>query len=112
MKNARDADAASAKDVAHYDALGKELIAHMYTSRAAAKVASAKAAIDANVAMHDVQTVRLAANAAHLQELEAKNFAAHKEHLLHIKEHYANLESVAADELAADHAAWKEKYAA
>lgn len=54
MKNARNADAAAAKDVEKYDALGKELIAHMYTSRASAKVAAAKAAVDANVAMHDV----------------------------------------------------------
>jgi hypothetical protein len=54
MKNARDADAASAADIAKFDALGKEIIQHGYDSRAAAKVAAAKAAIDANVAMHDV----------------------------------------------------------
>ena len=39
-------------------------------------------------------------------------FKAHKAHVLHVKEHYANLEARAAAEVAADHAAWKAMYGA
>ena len=37
-------------------------------------------------------------------------FKAHKAHVLHVKEHYANLEASAAREVADAHAAWKAKY--
>jgi cytochrome c553 len=84
----------------------------MYDSRAAAKVADAQAKKDANEAMNEVLTARLAANEAQELERQAAAFKAHKQHIIHIKEHYANLEAVAAQNLADEHAAWKAKYGA
>merc|ERR1711981_1308795 len=46
------------------------------------------------------------------KERQAAAFKAHKAHVLHVKEHYANLEAAAAKEVADAHAAWKARYGA
>merc|ERR1711977_732050 len=43
---------------------------------------------------------------------QAAAYKAHKAHVLHVKEHYANLEANAAAELAEAHTTWKARYGA
>lgn len=112
MAAARAADAAEAKSVAKHDAIGKGIIADMYASRAAAKVAAAEAAVKAEDKMVEVLKERQEANLAAEKARQAAAFKAHKAHVLRVKEHYANLEAKAADELATNHAAWKASYGA
>jgi len=109
---AKAADAAEAKEVAKYDAVGKSIIAGMYEARAQAKIDAAAKAKAAQVAMVDILAAREAANEAAEKARQAEAFKAHKAHVLHVKEHYANLEAGAAKEVKAAHDAWKERYGA
>jgi len=58
MAGARAWDAAEAKSVAKYDAIGKGIIADGYAARAAGKVAAAEAAVTAENKMVEVLTAR------------------------------------------------------
>jgi len=62
MAEARRADAEEAKAVAKHDAIGKGIIADMYASRAAAKVAAAEAAENAENKMVEVLKARMEVN--------------------------------------------------
>merc|ERR1711981_752896 len=53
---------------------------------------------------------RASANEAAEKQRQADAFQAHKAHVLHVKEHYANLEAGAAKEVSGAHAAWKARY--
>lgn len=112
MNNSKLADASEAKAVAKYDAIGKGIIADGYAARAAAKVASAEAAVAAEDKMVEVLKARMEVNAAQEAARQAAAFKAHKAHVLHVKEHYAGLEAKAAADLAEAHGAWKLKYGA
>jgi hypothetical protein len=108
----RAADAAEAASVAKHDTLGKEIFADMYKARAQKKLDDAAAAEKASADMVEVLKGRLELNEAAEKERQAAAFKAHKAHVLHVKEHYANLEATAAKEVADAHAAWKAKYGA
>lgn len=112
MSAARAADAAEAKAVAKYDAIGKGIIADGYAARAAAKVGAAEAAVKASDKMVEVLNARQDVLAAQEAARQAAAFKAHKAHVLHVKEHYAGLEAKAAADLAASHGEWKAKYGA
>lgn len=112
MANSRAWDAAEAKSVAKYDAIGKGIIADGYAARAAAKVAAAEAAVKASDKMVEVLTARQEVLAAQEAARQAAAFKAHKAHVLHVKEHYAGLEAKAAADLAEAHGAWKTSYGA
>merc|ERR1719263_824076 len=107
---ARADDAAEAASVAHHDALGKEIFADMYRTRAQKKLDDAAAAEKASADMVEVLKKRIEINEAAEKERQAAAFKAHKAHVLHVKEHYARLEADAAKEVADAHAAWKAKY--
>lgn len=112
MANSKAWDAAEAKSVAKYDAIGKGIIADHYAGIAAKKVADAEAAVAAEDKMVEVLKARMEVNAAQEAARQAAAFKAHKAHVLHVKEHYANLEAKAAADLAEAHTAWKAKYGA
>jgi len=84
----------------------------MYKSRAQKKLDDAAAAEKASNDMVEVLQKRVELNAAAEKERQAAAFKAHKAHVLHVKEHYANLEAAAAKEVADAHAAWKTRYGA
>jgi len=107
---ARADDAAEAASVAHHDALGKEIFADMYRSRAQDKLDAAAKAEKASADMVEVLKARMEVNDAAERTRQAAAFKAHKAHVLHVKEHYANLEASAAREVADAHSAWKARY--
>jgi len=82
----------------------------MYKARAQKKLDDAAAAEKASNDMVEVLKKRIEINEAAEKERQAAAFKAHKAHVLHVKEHYANLEANAAKEVADAHAAWKAKY--
>jgi len=82
----------------------------MYKGRAQGKLDAAAAAEKASTDMVAVIRARQEVNAAAEKERQAAAFKAHKAHVLHVKEHYANLEAAAAKEIADAHAAWKTRY--
>lgn len=84
----------------------------MYKARAQSKLDAAAAAEKASNDMVEVLQKRVELNAAAEKERQAAAFKAHKAHVLHVKEHYANLEAAAAKEVADAHAAWKTRYGA
>jgi len=84
----------------------------MYKSRAQKKLDDAAAAEKASNDMVEVLQKRLELNEAAEKERQAAAFKAHKAHVLHVKEHYANLEATAAADVAAAHSAWKTRYGA
>jgi len=110
MAAAREVDAAEAKEVAKYDAVGKSIIAGMYEARAQKVLDDAAKAKAAQKAMVEVLEARAAANEAAEKQRQADAFKAHKAHVLHVKEHYATLEAGAAKEVASAHQAWKARY--
>merc|ERR1712127_973486 len=103
-------DAAEAASVAKHDALGKTIFADMYATRAQGKLDSAAAAEKSANDMVEVLKARMEVNAAAEKTRQATAFKAHKAHVLHVKEHYANLEAAAAREVADAHSAWKARY--
>jgi len=103
-------DAAEAASVAKHDALGKTIFADMYAARAQGKLDSAAAAEKSANDMVEVLKARMEVNAAAEKTRQATAFKAHKAHVLHVKEHYANLEAAAAREVADAHSAWKARY--
>merc|ERR1712070_1194159 len=107
---ARADDAAEAASVAHHDALGKEIFADMYRTRAQDKLDDAAKAEKASQDMVEVLKARMEVNDAAERQRQAAAFKAHKAHVLHVKEHYANLEAAAARDVADAHAAWKGRY--
>merc|ERR1711934_254454 len=107
---ARAEDAEEAASLAKHDVLGKEIFADMYKARAQKKLDDAAAAEKASADMVEVLKKRIEINEAAEKERQAAAFKAHKAHVLHVKEHYANLEANAAKEVADAHAAWKAKY--
>jgi len=107
---ARADDAADEASVAHHDALGKQIFADMYKQRAQDKLDDAAAAEKASADMVEVLKARMEVNEAAERTRQAAAFKAHKAHVLHVKEHYANLEAAAAREVADAHSAWKAKY--
>ena len=62
--------------------------------------------------MVEVLKARMEVNAAAEKDRQAAAFKAHKAHVPHVKEHYANLEAAAAKEVADAHGAWKTRYGA
>jgi len=84
----------------------------MYKGRAQGKLDAAAAAEKASTDMVAVIRARQEVNAAAEKARQAAAFKAHKAHVLHVKEHYANLEAAAAKEVADGHAAWKARYGA
>merc|ERR1712147_285341 len=106
----KEADAAEAASVAKHDVLGKEIFADMYKARAQKKLDDAAAAEKASADMVEVLKGRLELNEAAEKERQAAAFKAHKAHVLHVKEHYANLEAAAAREVADAHSSWKARY--
>lgn len=62
--------------------------------------------------MVEILDARKKVNEAQEEARQSASFKAHKAHVLHVKEHYANLEARAAAEVAADHADWKSRYGA
>merc|ERR1711934_397979 len=107
---ARADDAADEASVAHHDALGKQIFADMYKQRAQDKLDDAAAAEKASADMVEVLKARMEVNEAAERTRQAAAFKAHKAHVLHVKEHYANLEAAAAREVADAHSAWKGRY--
>jgi hypothetical protein len=103
-------DAAEAASVAHHDALGKEIFSDMYRTRAQDKLDDAAKAEKASQDMVEVLKGRMEVNDAAERQRQAAAFKAHKAHVLHVKEHYANLEASAAREVADAHSAWKARY--
>jgi len=82
----------------------------MYKGRAQGKIDATAAAEKASTDMVAVLAGRMEVNAAAEKARQAAAFKAHKAHVLHVKEHYANLEAAAAKEVADGHAAWKARY--
>merc|ERR1712010_396603 len=78
--------------------------------RAQAKLDAAAKAEKANADMVEVLKARMEVNEAAEKQRQAAAFKAHKAHVLHVKEHYANLEAAAAREVADAHGAWKARY--
>jgi len=90
--------------------MGKEIFADMYRTRAQDKLDAAAEAEKASQDMVEVLKGRMEVNDAAERTRQAASFRAHKAHVLHVKEHYANLEASAAREVADAHGAWKTRY--
>lgn len=92
--------------------MGKVIFADMYKTRAQDKLDAAAKAEKASNDMVEVLAARMEVNAAAEKARQAAAFKAHKAHVLHVKEHYANLEAASAKEVADAHSSWKAKYGA